>query len=82
MGTNQIAYLRDNTDDSILYEKRSDNFGKFYLKAFKLTELELDNNGGFTNKADGFAALNAKLDAICSILSVNQGGVPDESVNK
>ena len=70
MGTNQIAYLRDSEDDTILYEKKTDNVGKFYLKAYKLTEMELDNNGGFTTgkQANDLQILNAKIDKIYSIL--------------
>ena len=81
MGTNQIAYLRDSEDDSILYEKRTDNMGKYYLKAYKLTEMELDNNGGFTTankQSNDFQVLNAKIDAIYSILMPKQEVKQDE----
>lgn len=81
MGTNQIAYLRDSEDDSILYEKRTDNMGKYYLKAYKLTEMELDNNGGFTTankQSNEFQVLNAKIDAIYSILMPKQEVKQDE----
>ena len=43
MATNSIAYLRDNNDDSILYEKKTDNVGKYQMKAYKLTELCIKN---------------------------------------
>lgn len=71
MGTNQIAYLRDSEDDSILYEKKTDNLGKYYLKAYKLSEMELDNNGGFTTskQTNDLQVLNAKIDKIYSILA-------------
>lgn len=81
MGTNQVAYLRDSEDDSILYEKRTDNMGKYYLKAYKLTEMELDNNGGFTTankQSNDFQVLNAKIDAIYSILMPKQEVKQDE----
>lgn len=71
MGTNQIAYLRDNNDDSIMYEKKTDNLGKYYIKGYKLTELQLDQNGGFKtqNSQDSINLLNSKLDAIYAILA-------------
>ena len=71
MGTNQIAYLRDNNDDSILYEKRTDSLGKYYIKGFKLTEMQLDQNGSFKtqNEANDIKLLNSKIDAIYAILA-------------
>ena len=70
MGTNSIAYLRDNNDDSILYEKKTDSVGKYYIKGFKLTEMQLDNNGGFKaqNDTSNIKTLESKIDAIYSIL--------------
>ena len=81
MGTNQIAYLRDSEDDTILYEKKTDNLGKYYLKAFKLTEMELDNNGGFKaqNSQESINILNSKLDAIYAILAPKKEVKADES---
>ncbi len=71
MGTNSIAYLRDNNDDSILYEKRTDAVGKYYIKGFKLTEMQLDQNGSFKtqNELDSLNALSAKIDAIYAIVA-------------
>lgn len=71
MGTNSIAYLRDNNDDSVLYEKKTDAVGKYYIKGFKLTEMELDNNGGFKtqNHNDNIKTLETKIDAIYTILA-------------
>lgn len=71
MGTNQIAYLRDNNDDSVMYEKKTDGFGKYYIKAFKLNEMALDNNGGFKaqNSQDNIKTLENKIDAIYTILA-------------
>lgn len=71
MGTNQIAYLRDNNDDSILYEKRTDSLGKYYIKGFKLTEMQLDQNGSFKtqNEVNDIKLLNSKIDAIYAILA-------------
>ena len=71
MGTNATAYLRDNNDDTILYEKKTDAVGKYYIKGYKLTEMELDNNGGFKaqNSQDSINMLNSKLDAIYAILA-------------
>lgn len=71
MGTNSIAYLRDNNDDSILYEKKTDSVGKYYIKGFKLTEMQLDNNGGFKaqNDTSNIKTLESKIDAIYSILA-------------
>ena len=71
MGTNQIAYLRDNNDDSIMYEKKTDAVGKYYMKAYKLTELETDGNNGFKtqNSQDSINILNSKIDAIYAILA-------------
>ena len=71
MGTNQIAYLRDNNDDSILYEKKTDNVGKYYIKAYKLTELETDGNNGFKacNSNNNIKTLESKIDAIYTILA-------------
>ena len=71
MGTNSIAYLRDNNDDTILYEKKTDAVGKYYIKGYKLTEMELDNNGGFKvqNSQDNINTLVSKIDAIYAILA-------------
>ena len=83
MGTNQIAYLRDSEDDSILYEKKTDNVGKYYLKAYKLTEMELDNNGGFTTSkaSNDIQMLSAKIDAIYTMLMPKQEVKQDEQSN-
>lgn len=71
MGTNSIAYLRDNNDDTILYEKKTDAMGKYYIKGFKLSEMQLDQNGGFKtqNDNDSIKLLESKIDAIYSILA-------------
>lgn len=71
MGTNSIAYLRDNNDDTILYEKKTDAMGKYYIKGFKLSEMQLDQNGGFKtqNANDSIKLLENKIDAIYSILA-------------
>ena len=71
MGTNSIAYLRDNNDDTILYEKKTDVMGKYYIKGFKLSEMQLDQNGGFKtqNDNDSIKLLESKIDAIYSILA-------------
>ena len=71
MGTNSIAYLRDNNDDTILYEKKTDAVGKYYIKGYKLTEMQLDQNGTFKaqNSQDSINILNSKIDAIYSILA-------------
>ena len=71
MGTNSIAYLRDNNDDTILYEKKTDAMGKYYIKGFKLSEMQLDQNGGFKtqNDNDSIKLLENKIDAIYSILA-------------
>ena len=72
MGTNAIAYLRDNNDDSILYEKRTDNFGKYQMKAYKLTEMQVDNATNTfkaLNSSDNIKTLENKIDAIYAILA-------------
>ena len=72
MGTNQIAYLRDNNDDSILYEKKTDGVGRYQMKAYKLTELKTtDNNQSFVTQTqtDSMKVLESKLDAIYSLLA-------------
>ena len=71
MGTNSVAYLRDNNDDTILYEKKTDAMGKYYIKGFKLSEMQLDQNGGFKtqNDNDSIKLLESKIDAIYSILA-------------
>lgn len=71
MATNSIAYLRDNNDDTILYEKKTDAVGKYYIKGYKLTEMQLDQNGTFKvqNSQDSINILNSKIDAIYSILA-------------
>ena len=71
MGTNQVAYLRDNNDDSILYEKKTDNVGKYQMKAYKLTELKTENNSTFVmpNTTDSMKVLESELDAIYSLLA-------------
>lgn len=70
MATNSIAYLRDNNDDSILYEKKTDALGKFQIKGFKLTELQVENGAFKTqNSNDSIKALESKIDAIYSILA-------------
>jgi hypothetical protein len=72
MATNSIAYLRDNNDDSILYEKKTDGLGKFQIKGFKLTELQVDNTTNTfktQNSQDSIKALESKIDAIYSILA-------------
>lgn len=70
MATNSIAYLRDNNDDSILYEKKTDALGKYQIKGFKLTELQVEN-GTFKaqNQQDNIKILESKIDAIYSILA-------------
>lgn len=72
MGTNQVAYLRDNNDDSILYEKKTDNVGKYQMKAYKLTELKTsENKQSFVldTQNDSMKVLESKLDAIYSLLA-------------
>lgn len=71
MGTNSIAYLRDNNDETIMYEKKTDAMGKYYIKGFKLSEMQLDQNGGFKtqNSNDSIKLLESKIDAIYSILA-------------
>ena len=72
MGTNQIAYLRDNNDDTILYEKKTDNVGRYQMKAYKLTELEVDNaTNSFKapNLSDNIKILESKIDALYTILT-------------
>lgn len=70
MATNSIAYLRDNNDDSILYEKKTDALGKFQIKGFKLTELQVENGTFKTqNSQDSIKALESKIDLIYSILA-------------
>ena len=72
MGTNQIAYLRDNNDDTILYEKKTDNVGRYQMKAYKLTELEVDNaTNSFKapNLSDNIKTLENKIDALYTILT-------------
>lgn len=72
MGTNQVAYLRDNNDDSILYEKKTDNVGKYQMKAYKLTELKTsENRQSFVldTQNDSMKVLESKLDAIYSLLA-------------
>ncbi len=80
MGTNQVAYLRDSEDDSILYEKRTDAMGKYFLKAYKLTELQTDDNNTFkiNSNQDELKIINAKIDAIYSILMPKQEVKQDE----
>ena len=70
MATNSIAYLRDNNDDSILYEKKTDSLGKFQIKGYKLTELQVENGSFKTqNSNDSIKILESKIDAIYSILA-------------
>ena len=70
MATNSIAYLRDNNDDSILYEKKTDSLGKFQIKGYKLTELQVENGSFKTqNSNDCIKILESKIDAIYSILA-------------
>lgn len=71
MGTNSIAYLRDNNDDTILYEKKTDAVGKYYIKGYKLTELQLNDNGTFRteNSNDSIKLLESKIDAIYAFIS-------------
>ena len=70
MATNSIAYLRDNNDDTILYEKKTDSLGKFQIKGYKLTELQVENGSFKTqNQQDNIKILESKIDAIYSILA-------------
>ena len=80
MGTNSIAYLRDNNDDSVLYEKKTDAVGKYYIKGFKLTEMELDNIGGFKaqNHNDNIKTLESKIDAIYAFIASKNEVASDE----
>ena len=79
MATNSIAYLRDNNDDSILYEKKTDALGKFQIKGFKLTEMQVEN-GSFKaqNSNDSIKILESKIDAIYSILAPKNEVKPNE----
>lgn len=41
---NQTAYLRDSDEGSnLLFEKSADMYGKYTIKAYRLTEVDLDN---------------------------------------
>jgi len=43
---NQTVYLRDSDENSnLLFEKSADANGKYTLKAYRLTQVELDNSG-------------------------------------
>ena len=81
MGTNQIAYLRDNNDDTLMYEKRTDNFGKYQMKAYKLTELKVDSSTNTfkqPNSEEGINTLVSKIDAIYAILANKKEGSSNE----
>lgn len=78
MGTNSIAYLRDNNDDSILYEKKTDAVGKYQIKGYKLTELQTENGVFKTqNEQINIKTLENKIDAIYAIIS----GKIEEKIN-
>lgn len=81
MGTNQTAYLRDNNDDTILYEKKTDGVGRYQMKAFKLTELEVDTNTNTfktSNSKDDIKTLESKIDAIYAFLASKNEVLKDE----
>ena len=80
MGVNSIAYLRDNNDDSIMYEKRTDAVGKYQLLAYKLTKLETVNNSSFKlpDNDDHIKRLETKIDDIYNILVPKQEVKPNE----
>lgn len=78
MGVNSIAYLRDNNDDSIMYEKRTDDVGKYQLLAYKLTKLETINNNTFKLPDDHIKRLENKIDDIYNILVPKQEVKPNE----
>ena len=64
--------MRDNNDDTILYEKKTDNVGRYQMKAYKLTELEVDNaTNSFKapNLSDNIKTLESKIDALYTILT-------------
>lgn len=70
MAVNSVAYLRDNNDDSILYEKRTDGLGKYQMRAYKLTELQVENNNfKLPDNSDRIQTLESKIDAIYNILA-------------
>ena len=81
MGTNATAYLRDNNDDTILYEKKTDSVGRYQMKAFKLTELEVDTNTNTfktSNAKDNIKTLESKIDAIYAFLAGKNEVLKDE----
>ena len=63
MGTNQIAYLRDNNDESILYEKKTDAVGRYQIRGYRLVELQAEQN------TNDLKALCEKIDTIYTMLS-------------
>lgn len=79
MGVNQTVYLRDNNDESILYEKKTDAVGRYQIKGYKLVELQIENNMFKTNtQQDDLKVLNDKLDAIISLINPKQEVKPNE----
>lgn len=43
---NQTVYLKDSDENSnLLFEKRADQYGKYTLKAFELSEINIDDIG-------------------------------------
>lgn len=76
MGANQTMYLRDNNDESIMYEKKTDSVGRYQIKGYKLVEMQVENNAFKTT--DDIKLLNDKLDSIIAIISPKQEVKPNE----
>lgn len=76
MNANQTMYLRDNNDETIMYEKKTDSVGRYQIKGFKLIEMQVENNAFKTT--DDIKMLNDKLDSIIAMISPRQEVKPNE----
>lgn len=87
-GFNQIVYLKDNESD-LLFIKSSDAVGKVYLKAYKLTEVNVDEISGIKNNKSSFVSqetfnktinqLEDKLNKMIDILTPKEKEVKNAS---
>lgn len=65
---NQTVYLKD-SDSNMLYEKKADSLGKFYIKAYEMKEVEQPSQIEPTSDIIEFKQVfNEKMDKLSTLI--------------
>ena len=81
---NSLVYLLDSDTNNILYEKRADQNGRTFLKAYQLNEIPIDQVGAeqpkieYATKTDIERLEHLLNNSLSNILITLKGGKNDE----